>query len=161
MKITARNIRHAASWGSLGLAAGLCYAIVNSVGARMGMDVKLDPPTDNVQDDPELLYLLYQLGEYRGQNEVAYAELVNAADRLMFRIAQISEAKLAPQLRDRSECFVFVKTCTTNLEKMVESSKLNKNPKIAVSVFHLYTKIYEVIARQWKNAMRITQNVTR
>lgn len=159
MKVTGGDIRDLLCWGAGGLASGVVYQLASIWIRQKTNSGDLDPPTEALHEDQELLALFCQLQEYRTLGDNVFRRAVDDADRLVFLHLQLRNKDVAAALHDRPHAFLYLKHAVENLERLLTLSQDHPMPRVPVEVHRLYVLIFTCLETHWNGILHLTRTV--
>ena len=149
MIVSRRKAKEAAAVGLVVGGLAMLYKVAESVAERRLGLCTLDPPTEALHRDSELLNLFEQLQNYRHVSNKCYVGANVNADRFMKYYTSSLES---PSADDMSEMFTYAAKTFDFIEAMVKNAQ---NPKDSAYIQVIYDSIYEEINTFIGRAMRI------
>ena len=142
LDLSSPELKSVVLMGMVGMTGGVIYQLASTFIKQSSDAVKLDPETEALQLNSDLLNLFVQLAEFRKFNETAYRKAVIAADELVLRAKNVQSKSIVPCLDDLTEALAMKFDVMKQLRNMSKSATRAGNPRVAAAIEHLTTKVY-------------------
>lgn len=160
IRLNKQETRSLITYGLSGLAVALLYGAGNVFFRQCTDMTPLDPPTEALQSNRELLNLFAQLQDLRDTNRVAFSRAVISADRLVIQHNLVREGKIHLSTIDTATAFSEWKSAIKYIGQMSRAAMKNGRPREAAIVDNICRKIYpclqDVYMAILRNALRDT-----
>lgn len=158
MDLSGPEMRQVLLMGGVGLAFGSLYQLAATFLKQSCDEVALDPETEALQLNSELLTLFVQLAEFRSFQESAWREAVVSADELMVRAKAVSDKKIHVNTDDVTFAMARFKNTERQIARMQRAAQDAQNPRAAAKIYQLLTKIYPILQSTYGGVQRALFN---
>ena len=142
MQLNRQELKSVAILGAGGLVTAVLYQLGSIYLKQSSDDIKLDPETEVLQTNSDLLHLFNQLAEHRAFNETAYRAAVIAADELMLRLKQVQAGAITPTMDDVHDAFTMYQDTIKQVKKIKAAAEQKGNPRAAAAIDVLLRKLF-------------------